>query len=411
MSTLTCENPWDPSISRSFGEVDSNASRVTALWLESQTCACPPCKAIRTSMGPSAGGFTWSFALVRLPSIISDTRSATPCPNCAVSTPAATLKVGVGAASVELFEVNNCAAPALPSFAAPASVASGLLPCERLSVAPAALPESACVIEAAAAAVAAADRDAAEARANAAAGDPAAGSLELAAPSGPPDGAIAESSDEALSSKGALVPCTAAAAMAACEAASGPATADPVFRAESLTELIPLEADPELPAALSGVLFAFAIRALAAAAGTAAVFDAPAKASVRMLSAWGMFMPEAIAVGPLADADTAAASAPAGAEDDPGSGETCDGAGDSGTSASRVGKGTMPTAPSAAAGTDGAAAIVEGAAPCALPCIPLAEAAASAAAAEAAAAAAGESVLRGGGEPPTGGRTLIAGGG
>src|ERR1700729_1769747 len=106
---------------------------------------------MRTSMGPSAGGLTCSLALVRLLSIISDTRSATPCPNCAVSTPAATLNVGIGTLSVDVFELSNCAAPTLPSFDPPDNVESGPLLRERLSAAPAPAPaeaESACAMEA-----------------------------------------------------------------------------------------------------------------------------------------------------------------------------------------------------------------------------------------------------------------------
>ncbi len=42
MSTLTCENPCEPSISRSFGALDSSASRVTALCVLMITWAfCP----------------------------------------------------------------------------------------------------------------------------------------------------------------------------------------------------------------------------------------------------------------------------------------------------------------------------------------------------------------------------------
>src|SRR5258708_7379232 len=86
-------------------------------------------------MGPSAGGLTCSLALVRLLSIINDTRSATPWPNSAVSTPAETLSVGIGAGSVELDVVNN-AAPAVPSFETPIRDESGALPRECLSAAP-----------------------------------------------------------------------------------------------------------------------------------------------------------------------------------------------------------------------------------------------------------------------------------
>ncbi len=100
------------------------------------------------------------------------------------------LNVGVGALSVEVFEVSSCAAPTLPSFDAPESVESGLLLCERLSAAPAlAAAKTACAMEAAVAAVAAADIAAADACANAAAAAPAAdapaaGSLTAAAPCG-----------------------------------------------------------------------------------------------------------------------------------------------------------------------------------------------------------------------------------
>ena len=64
MSTLTWPKPWPLSISRKVGVLDCKASRVTALWLTIQTWAWSPCTAMRTSMGPSAGGFTCSFALV-----------------------------------------------------------------------------------------------------------------------------------------------------------------------------------------------------------------------------------------------------------------------------------------------------------------------------------------------------------
>ena len=215
MSTLTWENPCEPSISRNFVELDSNASRVTALWLESQTCACPPCRAMRTSMGPSAGGLTCSLALVRLPSIITDTLSATPCPNPAVSTPAATLNIGKGPLSVVVFEVSSCAAPVLPSFDAPDKDKSGLLACERLSTAPAsAALETSCAILPAVAAVTAADV-AAAACAKAAAGPPAAASFAAATPCSTVSAPAESIEDEEISGEGALVPCTIAAAMTA----------------------------------------------------------------------------------------------------------------------------------------------------------------------------------------------------
>src|SRR6202790_3332027 len=97
---------------------------------------------MRTSMGPSAGGLTCNLALVRLLSTISDTRSATPCPNSAVSTPAATFNVGGGDASVEALDVSNCAAPAVPSLDVPEREKSGP-PRECLSAAPAPAPAEA----------------------------------------------------------------------------------------------------------------------------------------------------------------------------------------------------------------------------------------------------------------------------
>src|SRR5258707_5350677 len=221
MSTLTWENPCEPSISRSFGELDSNASRVTALWLESQTCACPPCRAMRTSMGPSAGGLTCSLALVRLPSIITDTLSATPCPNPDVSTPAATLNIGGGLLSVAVFEVSSCAAPVLPSFDAPDKDVSGLLACERLSTAPAAAAlETSCAILPAVAAVTAADV-AADACAKAAAGAPAGESFTPCSTSAPPQ----SFEGEEKTAEGAPAPCTIAPAMTACAGTAVPASA------------------------------------------------------------------------------------------------------------------------------------------------------------------------------------------
>ena len=131
-----------------------------------------------------------------------------------------------------------------------------------------------------------------------------------------------------------------------------PPAAGPVFNAESFSALVPLEAEVELSAAFAGVPFEFALCALpVGAAGAAAAFDAPARVSVRMLSAWGMLIPEPIAVESLAAEDAAAASTLEGAEDAERSGGTCEGAGDSGTPGSGLGKGEMPTAPSAPAGT------------------------------------------------------------
>src|SRR5882762_1523059 len=90
-------------------------------------------------MGPSCGGFTCNFAPFRLLSTIQDTRSARPCPNSGVSTPAATFRVGggVGAASATAVELTlNCAAPAA-STDVPESSESPVPPDARLSAAPA----------------------------------------------------------------------------------------------------------------------------------------------------------------------------------------------------------------------------------------------------------------------------------
>src|SRR5260221_5229222 len=106
-------------------------------------------------MGPSCGGFTCSFAPFRLLSTIQDTRSARPCPNSGVSTPAATFRAGgaVVASATAVGLTPSCAAPA----AAPSTdvVDSSELPGPsdaRLSAAPA--PASAVPAGAAAAAFA-----------------------------------------------------------------------------------------------------------------------------------------------------------------------------------------------------------------------------------------------------------------
>jgi len=176
-------------------------------------------------MGPSAGGLTCSLALVRLLSTITDTLSATPWPNPAVSTPAATLNVGEGPLSVAGFEVSSCAAPALLSFEAPDKDKSGPLACERLSAAPAPAPaalETACAMLAAVAAVTADDVAAdvaADACAKAAAGTPAGASGAAATPCGPASGSVESAALEVGSGIGAL-PCTIAAAMTACAGAA-----------------------------------------------------------------------------------------------------------------------------------------------------------------------------------------------
>ena len=351
-------------------------------------------------MGPRAGGFTCSLALVRLPSIISDTRSATPCENCAVSTPAATLNVGVGALSVEVLEVSSCAAPTLPSFDTPESVESGLLPCVRLSAAPVlAAAETTCAADAVAAAVIAADIAAAEACAKAAAGMPSAGAtaaapLTAAAPDGRSLSPADNSSAKAASGAGAFVPCAIAAAMAAWTAASVPAAAvGPLFEVESLVAPASAEDGAELTEAVVARFVAGSL----GFAGTVAPVGDPGAASVRKLAACGM-------VGP----DPAVASAPAVAGK---SAEAGAAAGAGGPARLSAVKGVvMPLALAAAAtAVDAvdAAAIALGAGPCTLPDEALATAAASAAtAAEASAFAGGGGVTATGGGLPGAGNEL-----
>jgi len=172
-------------------------------------------------MGPSAGGLTCNLALVRLLSIISDTRSATPCPNSAVSTPAETFNVGGGDTSVAALDVSNCAAPAVPSFDKPVREESGPLPGKCFSAAPApAEAETAWAMDKAVAARTAAAMDAGEWVAAAAIAGPG------PAPEPKTPGGAAPVSGVAKSSAGgedcvvgALVPCAMAAAIRACAAA------------------------------------------------------------------------------------------------------------------------------------------------------------------------------------------------
>ena len=172
-------------------------------------------------MGPSAGGLTCNLALVRLLSIIIETRSATPCPNSAVSTPAGTFNVGGGDASVAALDVINCAAPAVPSFDIPVREESAPLPGKCLSAAPApAEPETAWAMDNAVAARTAAAMVADECAA-AAATAVAGVAPELKTPCGaaPVSGVAKSSAGGADCVVGALVPCAMAAAMRACAAA------------------------------------------------------------------------------------------------------------------------------------------------------------------------------------------------
>jgi hypothetical protein len=348
-------------------------------------------------MGPRAGGFTCSLALVRLPSIISDTRSATPCENCAVSTPAATLNVGVGALSGEVLEVSSCAAPTLPSFDTPESVESGLLPCVRLSAAPVlAAAETTCAAEAVAAAVIAADIAAAEAWAKAAAGVPSAGAiaaapLTAAAPDGRSLSPADNSSAKAASGAGAFVPCAIAAGMAAWTAASVPAASvGPLFEVESFVAPASAEDGAELPEAVVPRFVAGSLDF----AGTVAPVGDPGAASVRRLAACGMVGPDpAVASAPAVAGKSAEASAAAGA---------------GGAARLSAVKGVvMPLALAAAGAAVDAAAIALGAGPCTLPDEALAMAAASAATAvETSVFAGGGGVTATGGGLPGAGNEL-----
>jgi hypothetical protein len=371
-------------------------------------------------MGPSAGGLTCSLALVTLPSIISDTRSATPCPNCAVSTPAATLKVGVGTLSFDVFDVSSCAAPTLPSFVAPESE-SGLLPCERLSAALALTAGgTACATEAAAAAVTAADIAATDACANAAAAAPAAaapaaGPLRAAAPDGRSPSEVANSSAKAESGVGALVPCATAAAMAACTAASVPAAAGPLLEVESFSVVESLSvafpedgvelADASVPWFAVAPLDVAALPAATAGTVTVVGVGVPGAAGVRMLG------PEAGTVGTLAAggivastpaaeaggiARAAVAARAGGAAAAGGGVEANAGVGTGGAAVSIFSAVKIVVAPLVVGGVVDAAAAPLGAGPCTPPGEPLATAGASVTTAA---------------EPFAGGRELGPGGG
>lgn len=144
-----------PSISRNFDELDSSASRVTALWLVIQTCAWPPCNAMRTSMGPRDGGFTCRLALFKFRSTMNDTWVATPDPNSLLSTLAATFKTGAAVAWLKIGGlVSNCAAPAAASLEFSDKDGAASLLGEYLSGAVAARASSAWALVAAAAATA-----------------------------------------------------------------------------------------------------------------------------------------------------------------------------------------------------------------------------------------------------------------
>jgi hypothetical protein len=330
------------------------------------------------------------LALVRLPSIISDTRSATPCENCAVSTPAATLNVGVCALSVGMFEVINCAAPTLPSFDAPESVESGLLPCVRLSAALVlAAAETTCAAEAAAAAVIAADIAAADACANAAAGAPsagapAAGPLTAAAPDGRSVSAGDTSSANAEFGAGAFVPCAIAAAMAAWAAASAPAAAaGPLLNVESLGAAAWAEDGAEVPEAMVPWFVAASLDF----AGAVAPVGDPGAASVRMPAACGIVgpEPEVVAATPAVAGEFAEASRAAEAGKAAGAGGTGVAGAAAGATGAAVASGAarfsavkVVVIPPALAAALDAAAIAPGKGPCALPDEALTTAAASA---------------------------------
>jgi hypothetical protein len=138
--------------------------------------------------------------------------------------------------------------------------------------------------------------EAADARANAAAGASAAGSLEVAAPCATPVAGIAPSSDEDESGGGAAVPCAIAAAMAACVTGSVPAAAGLLLEGESFSTLASADDGAELPDAFVSW---FVVVSPDLADGTVA--EGPGAASVRILAACGMVMPEPGAAGPAAE--------------------------------------------------------------------------------------------------------------
>lgn len=91
-----------------------------------------------------------------------------------------------------------------------------------------------------------------------------------------------------------------------------------------------------------------------------AAVEGPGAASVRMGVAWGMFMPDPVAVGPAEDGVAAfAPTAESGDTGAPGRAALPSGAG------SRFGKVKMPVVPSALAGAVAAAPIAPGCDPCA----------------------------------------------
>jgi len=226
---------------------------------------------MRTSMGPSAGGLTCNLALVKLLSIISDTRSATPCPNSAVPTPAATFNVGGGDTSVAVLDVSNCAAPAVPSFDIPVKEESGPLSRECLSAAPApAEAETACAMDNAVAALTAAVRVAGGGVAAAAIACVCA-ALDPRTPCGaaPVSGVAKSSAGGEDCVVGALVPCAMAAAMMACAAAS--LSADDGAALGAVTEVGADVAAAMLALLAVGSMGLAAGAAFADAAGTRAV--------------------------------------------------------------------------------------------------------------------------------------------
>jgi hypothetical protein len=255
-------------------------------------------------MGPSAGGLTCNLALVRLLSTIKDTRSATPCPNSAVSTPAATFNV-VDATSVDALEapeVINCAAPAVPSFEIPDREESVPLPCACLSAAPAlAEAEIACAMDAAVAAVTAVlEADACAADAIATAGE----AFGPPTPGGAaPVSGAAKPSAMNEGSEGALVPCVMAAAMSVCAAALVSAEAGPppgvVLRSAVLPSVV----------VGAGTAAAAAVLPAVTSTGLAVSAEFPAAAPSRTD---GVAAPAAPCVGAIAEGGIAGPAAASG---------------------------------------------------------------------------------------------------
>ncbi len=111
---------------------------------------------MRTSMGPSDGGFTCKLALFKFRSTMNDTWVATPDPNSLPSTLAATFRTGAAVAWLKVGGLlSNCAAPAAASLEFSDKDGAASLLGENLSAEVSARVSSAWALVAAAAATAA----------------------------------------------------------------------------------------------------------------------------------------------------------------------------------------------------------------------------------------------------------------